>query len=227
MGNNSSLKIGITFKHVKGVMVGIAKDNYVGDEAQTKRGMLTINYPIEQGIVTNWDDMETIWHHTFYTELRVAPEEHPVMMTDAPLNPKANRERMIQSMFETFNSPAFSVQIQAVLSQIASGTTTGIVIDVGDAVSHVVPIWTGHALPQATKRLDIAGRDLTAYLQHIFHDRGYNFVMFVTTADNEIVRDIKEKLCFTALDFEQELEASAKSSYLEKSYELPVRWDYD
>lgn len=201
----------------QGVMVGITKDSYVGDEAQIKRGNITLNYPIEHGIVTNWDAMETIWHHTFYNELRVAPEEHPVMMTDAPLNPKANRERMIQSMFEAFNNPAFFVQIQAVLSQIASGTTTGIVIDVGDGVSHVVPMWTGHALPQAIKRFDLAGRDLTAYLQRILHDRGYNFV---TTADNEIVRDIKEKLCFTALDFEQELEASAKSSYLEKSYEL-------
>ncbi|XP_052086654.1 uncharacterized protein LOC127723986 [Mytilus californianus] len=138
----------------QGVMLGIAKkDNYVGDEAKIKRGMLTLSYPIEHGIVTNWDDMETIWHHTFYNELRVDPEEHPVMMTDAPLNPKANRERMIQSMFETFNSPAFFVQIQAVLTQIASGTTTGIVIDVGDGVSHVVPMWTGHVLSQAIKRL--------------------------------------------------------------------------
>ncbi|KAI0043944.1 actin 2 [Auriscalpium vulgare] len=194
------------------------KPHYVGDEAQAKRGILVLKYPIEHGIVANWHDMEIIWHHAFQDGLRVAPEEHPVLLTEAPLNPEADREKMAQVMFETFNVPAIRVNGPGVLSLYASGRTTGIVLESGFGVSHIIPVHEGFSLPHAIGRLDLAGAGITDLLEKNLTERGYQFT---TGAERELVRDIKEQLCYVALDFEQELQTAANSPDLEKSYELP------
>eukprot|EP00441_Pelagodinium_beii_P003130 CAMPEP_0197704004 /NCGR_PEP_ID=MMETSP1338-20131121/125720_1 /TAXON_ID=43686 ORGANISM="Pelagodinium beii, Strain RCC1491" /NCGR_SAMPLE_ID=MMETSP1338 /ASSEMBLY_ACC=CAM_ASM_000754 /LENGTH=380 /DNA_ID=CAMNT_0043287903 /DNA_START=74 /DNA_END=1216 /DNA_ORIENTATION=+ len=201
-------------------MVGMEqKDTYVGDEAQQKRGILKLKYPIAHGTVTDWDDMEKIWHHTFYNELRTAPEEHNVMLTEAPMNPKVNREKMTSIMFETFNVKGMFVQIQAVLSLYSSGRTTGCVMDSGDGVSHTVPIYEGFALPHAVKRMDLAGRDITERMVKLLTKQTDK--TFTTTAEQEIVRDIKEKLCYVSQDYAAELKEFATDSSKVKEYEMP------
>jgi actin len=145
-------------------IVGQNKDTSVGDEACAKAGLLILKDPIEHGIVENWDDMEKIWHHTFCNELRVDPAEHSVLLTEAPMNPKVNREKVIQLMFETFNALSFYVGIQAVLSLYSSGRRTGIVFDAGDGITQTVPICEGYSLPHAIMQLNLAVRDLTAWL---------------------------------------------------------------
>jgi actin len=202
-----------------GVIIGVeAKDEYIGDEAQQKRGVLKISYPVGHGIVQDWDDMEKIWNHTFYVELRVSPDEHPVLLTEAPLNPKVNREKMTQIMFETFNVPALYVAIQAVLSLYSAGRTTGIVCDSGDGVTHTVPIYEGFSIPHAVSRIQLAGRDLTQFMAKLLTERGYNFT---SSAEMEIVRDIKEKTCFVAVDYDAAIKQAQDSSSLEMNYELP------
>ncbi len=193
------------------------REYYIGEEAMQLKGVLKLMFPIDHGIIGDWSAMEKIWHYTFYTDLRVDPSEHPVLLTEAPLNPRPNRERMAEIMFETFNVPALYVAMQAVLSLYASGRTTGCVLDIGNT-THIVPIFEGFALSHAIQRVDMAGGDITKYLQRLLRQKGYSFV---TSAEKEIVRDIKEKLCYVAIDPEKEMMLSKKVAGMEKSYMLP------
>eukprot|EP01090_Pellita_catalonica_P020303 TRINITY_DN7194_c0_g1_i1.p1 TRINITY_DN7194_c0_g1~~TRINITY_DN7194_c0_g1_i1.p1 ORF type:complete len:382 (-),score=50.59 TRINITY_DN7194_c0_g1_i1:94-1239(-) len=205
-------------KHTNTMSGMTVNDVLVGDEAQAKRGILQISYPIEHGIVENWDDMEAVWNHAYYHQMRIAPEEHPVLVTEAAFNPKDGRERTLQIFFETFQAPALYICVQAILSLYATGRTTGTVVDSGDGVTHIVPVYETYAIPHAIKRMDLAGRDLTDHLMKIFHDSGQSFT---TSADREIARSIKESTCFVSLDYEADLIKSKESADYCKEYELP------
>ena len=167
--------------------------------------------------------MEKIWHHTFFHELHTVPERQPVLLTEPPLNPKANREKTAQIMFETFNVPALYLANSAALCLYASGRTTGIVLESGWDDTHVVPIHDGHALPHATICVNVAGRDVTAELIKLIVERGYSFT--TPTAERDVVPDIKKKLAYVALDFDEEMASAATSSTLEKSYSVYDSFD--
>lgn len=191
---------------------------YVGDACQAKRGILNLKYPITHGIVESWEDMEMVWEYTFKEALKVQSDNQPVFMTEAPQNPKANRERMCSTMFEKLKVPALYVAIQAVLSLYSSGRTTGLCLDMGDGVTHAVPIYEGYAFSHAIQRMDMAGRDLTEYMIKLLADRGWPMQ---TSSEKEIVRDIKEKHCFVAFDYQAEMKRDETTTDYQIDYQLP------
>ncbi|KAB8211723.1 actin family [Aspergillus parasiticus] len=179
-------------------------NSYVGDDAIANAEMISFTNPIERGLITNWDDMEKIWSHAFASGLQVAPKEHPVLLTEHPLNPKSNREKTTQIMFETFQVPAYSIGIDAVFALYASGRTTGLSVDCGHGSTNFVPVYEGSPLPHSILQLDVGGDEITRYLMNTL---GGN------SSSPNLFQDMKEKHCYVALDFEQESNHNIKHSY--------------
>ncbi|EJC97505.1 Actin/actin-like protein [Fomitiporia mediterranea MF3/22] len=196
----------------------VIKDIMVGDEAAEARTYLQISQPMEHGIIRNWEDMRHLWDYTFSTKLRVDPRGRKILLTEPPMNPKANRQRMCEVMFDEYGFEGVYVAIQAVLTLYAQGLTTGVVVDSGDGVTHVVPVYDGFALPHLTRRLDIAGRDVTRYLIKLLLMRGY---AFNRTADFETVRQIKEKFCYVSYDLDLDMRLAEETTVLVENYTLP------
>ncbi|XP_064347883.1 uncharacterized protein LOC105104566 [Camelus dromedarius] len=206
------------------LLVGMEEEDwFIGDEVQKNRGKLNLQYPISRAAITNWDNMEKIWHHSFYKVLHVAPEQHPLMVTEPPLNTMANKEKVSQILFETFGVPALYLANQGVLSLYASGQTCGMTLESGEGMTYFVPIIDGCPLPQSTFQMDIAGQDLTLYFLHLLSESGHSLV---STADREFVRDLKEKCCYVALDFEKEKVEASSPSYAQKC-QLPDGQEID
>ena len=195
------------------------KDLMVGDEASELRSMLEVGYPMENGVVRNWEDMKHVWDYTFgETKLNIDPTGCKVLLTEPPMNPTKNREKMIEEMFENYGFNGVYIAIQAVLTLYAQGLLTGVVIDSGDGVTHICPVYEGFAISNLTRRLDIAGRDITRYLIKLLLLRGY---AFNHSADFETVRMMKEKLCYVGYDIESEQNLALQTTVLVEQYELP------
>ncbi|KAK0168823.1 hypothetical protein PV327_002590 [Microctonus hyperodae] len=195
------------------------KDLMVGDEASKLRSLLEISYPMQNGIVRNWEDMCHVWDYTFGKEkMNINPRECKILLTEPPMNPTTNREKMIEVMFEKYGFAGTYVAVQAVLTLYAQGLITGVVVDSGDGVTHICPVYEEYALPHLTRRLDIAGRDITMYLIKLLLLRGY---AFNHSADFETVRMLKEKLCYIGYNVESEEKLAVETTVLVESYTLP------
>ena len=173
---------------------------------------------MNNGIIQKWDDMEHLWDFTFGEKLRIDPSGRKILLTEPPLNPLKNRERMCEVMFERYNFGGVYVSIQAVLALYAQGLSSGVVVDSGDGVTHIVPVYESTVLNHLTRRLDVAGRNVTSNLIALLLRRGY---ALNRTADFETVRQIKEKLCYVSYDLELDKKLSEDTTVLVDSYTLP------
>lgn len=194
------------------------KDIMCGDEASAVRSALQVSYPMENGIIRNWEDMEHLWDYAFYERLQEDTTGKKILLTEPPMNPLKNRERMCEVMFEKYNFGGVYVAIQAVLALYAQGLSSGVVVDSGDGVTHIVPVYESVVLNHLTRRLDVAGRDVTRHLIDLLSRRGY---AFNRTADFETVRQIKEKLSYVSYDLELDAKLARDTTTLVESYELP------
>lgn len=193
--------------------ISYSREDRVGYKALSSE--FIAKYVKGHGVVTNWDDMEYIWHHALYNELRVSPDEHQIFLSDTPSGSPSVRERMTQIMFETFSAPAFFLDMSGALPLYASGRMTGLVVSCGDSVTYTVPATEGYVFKKCILGTGIGGRDLTEYLVKLLYaERRYTLN---TSLGRDAARQLKEKLCYVSTDFENEILQPSS----EKSFELP------
>eukprot|EP00668_Euglena_longa_P038500 GGOE01049514.1.p1 GENE.GGOE01049514.1~~GGOE01049514.1.p1 ORF type:complete len:390 (-),score=128.20 GGOE01049514.1:156-1265(-) len=198
-------------------MAGALEGVHVGENVQKHRGMLKLSYPMEHGAVKDWEAMERVWAHV-YSNLSVMPEEHNVLLTEAPFTTRPMKERMAEIFFETFNAPGMCFALQPVMALYASGNNTGAVLSSGDGITYAVPIYEGYCLTHAMVRLNLAGRDVTEHLQLQLRKGGHHFT---TGAEFEMIRQMKEQICYVAHAPAMEEELARKGNYDVENYKLP------
>ncbi|CAL1131729.1 unnamed protein product [Cladocopium goreaui] len=201
-------------KYGQGAMIGAhPRETWVGHEIEGKEAILIQKEPIHRGVVVNWDDLEHIFRHIFFN-LHVDPAEHPVLLTEPALNPKANREKLIHSMFETFGVKRCSLFLQPVLALYSSGRTTGVILDCGDTVTCTVPIYDGFLIESGVQQLDLGGREITCYILKGLQGRNDD-CRLSTRMGFKIAENVKESLGFVQCDEVEEGEVSFELPSLE------------
>ena len=175
----------------------------IGDEVVQVRSLLELTYPMKEGIIENEEDMGILWEYCIRKKLGIKGDlsGRKILLTEAPSNPNENKKKMGEIVFEKLNLGCFNIEPQAKLSLYCEGLDTGIILDSGDGVTHCIPIAYNYIIHPKIKRLDIAGRHITDYLTKLLQLKGY---AFNSTADFELVREMKEKYCFVSCDIESD-----------------------
>lgn len=201
------------------------RDFYVGSEAQIIREALSLSYPIKNGKIKNWDDVEIIWHHTFYNELRVSPEEHAVLIAEPTIlnnngdnSSRYDREKTAEIFFEKFRSPAVYFADQSVLSLYATGRTNGVVFDTGGDYSKSAPIIDGQIIRESSCEVKLGGHDLDKFLKALLLDRKD---VASNSLSDQTIADIKEQYFYLAPDYGNELDLALGNPSITKTYVLP------
>mmetsp|Transcript_18300 Transcript_18300/g.39434 ORF Transcript_18300/g.39434 Transcript_18300/m.39434 type:complete len:391 (-) Transcript_18300:149-1321(-) len=189
----------------------------VGDDANKSRASLQLTRPIADGKVADWNDMEAVWDYT-WDKLGITCSEHQVVQTEAALNPRANREKMAEVMFEKYGFAGLNVATQAVLALNSQGMETGFAVDSGDGVTHLVPVAFNMVEPNLVQRVNLAGRHVTEHFMKLLRVAGH---ALNPETDFETVREMKQKLCYVAHDVEAEKKLARETTVVGKQYTLP------
>jgi len=216
----------------KGAMAALGlKETYIGSEAQVLRGILDMSNPIRQGIVHNWDDLEAIWDHIWYTRLDAIPSDMPVVATLPPLSSSQDWTTMMEILMEKLNVPALYLANKSVLALFGGGQMTGIAVDSGFDTSYIVPSYQGNPIQDATLVLKLGGRHVTEHLMNQLMNGKYSFpddnfllwrkkkkTKFTVSSIKEIIREMKEQHCVVTNTYEKSI---VDDNYPEKCIRLP------
>ena len=214
--------IGRPMLRFKQIVDGVVlKPLMIGDEVTPVRSLLELTYPMEEGIIKNDGDMELLWDYVLHKKLGVVKgdlKSRKLLMTEAPSNPTKNKTKMAEILFEKIGIGYFNIEPQAKMTLYSEAEETGVILDSGDGVTHVIPIAHNYLLHHQILRLDIAGRHITNYLTKLLQIKGY---AFNSTADFETVRELKEKYCFVSCDIASDRKLDQETTFYNSYTKLP------
>jgi actin, other eukaryote len=172
----------------------MSKVYMIGDEYQQKKSTpKDFIYPMKYGVIQDFENMERIWHHTFYNELRVAPEDQPVLLTEDHGNSMENKRKTCEIMFETFGVQQLMLKNSSIFHLLSVGRTSGVVLNLGDSTNQACSIIDGKI--EIAVNSYFGGRDVTSFLINLLNNQEDGREDFDTISGREIVQDIKKKKC--------------------------------